>query len=108
MGPWNNRTQILKILVYSFDTFLMALYTPFCINLYNIFLIWTIFFVQPISSLAFIGKSDYVVTTSQGSNAQVAVWSMSKLSVSWSYKLKIEGLYISCLSYFAAINFRKL
>ncbi|KAK4355092.1 hypothetical protein RND71_024063 [Anisodus tanguticus] len=48
--------------------------------------------LEPISSLAFIGKSEYIVTTSQGSNAQVSVWSMSKLSISWSYKLKIEAV----------------
>ncbi|XP_009627084.1 uncharacterized protein [Nicotiana tomentosiformis] len=48
--------------------------------------------LEPISSLAFIGKSEYIVTTSQGSNAQVSVWSMSKLSVLWSYKLKIEAV----------------
>lgn len=48
--------------------------------------------LEPISSLAFIGKSEYVVTTSQGSKAQVSVWSMSKLSESWSYKLKIEAV----------------
>ncbi|CAN4103824.1 unnamed protein product [Withania somnifera] len=48
--------------------------------------------LDPISSLAFVGKLEYIVTTSQGSNAQVSVWSMSKLSLSWSYKLKIEAV----------------
>ncbi|KAM3396488.1 WD repeat-containing protein 75 [Capsicum galapagoense] len=48
--------------------------------------------LEPISWLAFIGKSEYIVTTSQGSNAQVSVWSMSKLSISWSYRLKIEAV----------------
>ncbi|CAN4102517.1 unnamed protein product [Withania somnifera] len=48
--------------------------------------------LDPISSLAFVGKSEYIVTTSRGSNAQLSVWSMSRLSLSWSYKLKIEAV----------------
>lgn len=58
----------------------------------------------PIVSLSFVGKSEYVVATSQGSKPQLSVWNMSKLSSSWSYKLFIEG--VACtwdLSSFAVL-----
>ena len=51
--------------------------------------------MQPITSLAFAGKSDCLVSASRGSRAQLSVWSMSKLCVSWSYKLQVEGLMLS-------------
>lgn len=48
--------------------------------------------VEPIVSLSFVGKSDCLVSVSQGSSPQVSVWSMSKLSLSWSYKLIVEAV----------------
>ncbi|KAK9278903.1 hypothetical protein L1049_028484 [Liquidambar formosana] len=47
---------------------------------------------EPITSLSFVGKSEYLVSISKGSKPQLSVWSMSKLSVSWSYKLHTEAL----------------
>ncbi|KAL5977315.1 hypothetical protein ACLOJK_021661 [Asimina triloba] len=46
----------------------------------------------PIRALSFIGKSEYLVTVSQGSKPHLAVWSLSKLDISWSYKLHTEAL----------------
>ncbi|KAF7121402.1 hypothetical protein RHSIM_Rhsim13G0225800 [Rhododendron simsii] len=51
--------------------------------------------LAPIESLSFLGKSEHLVSTSRGSNPQVSVWSMSKLSVSWSYKLHAEAVTCS-------------
>ncbi|KAI8526275.1 hypothetical protein RHMOL_Rhmol13G0296200 [Rhododendron molle] len=51
--------------------------------------------LEPIESLSFLGKSEHLVSTSRGSNPQVSVWSMSKLSVSWSYKLHAEAVTCS-------------
>ncbi|PSR85460.1 WD repeat-containing protein [Actinidia chinensis var. chinensis] len=48
--------------------------------------------LEPIGSLSFVGKSEYIVSTSRGSNPQVSVWSMSKLSITWSYKLHAEAV----------------
>ncbi|KAL3508279.1 hypothetical protein ACH5RR_027680 [Cinchona calisaya] len=50
--------------------------------------------IEPITTLAYVGKSDYLVSASHGSNPQVSLWSMSKLSVLWSYKLQAEA--VSC------------
>ncbi|XP_034215526.1 uncharacterized protein LOC117627502 isoform X3 [Prunus dulcis] len=47
---------------------------------------------MPIVTLSFAGKSEYLVSVSQGSKPQLSVWSMSKLSESWSYKLHIEDV----------------
>ncbi|KAM7495713.1 hypothetical protein LguiB_030322 [Lonicera macranthoides] len=47
---------------------------------------------EPIVTLSFIGRSEYLVSASRGSNPQLSVWNMSKLSVSWSYKLQIEAV----------------
>ncbi|KAF4352966.1 hypothetical protein F8388_008387 [Cannabis sativa] len=49
-------------------------------------------YLIPIRSLSFAGKSDYLVTVSGGSQPQLSVCSMSKLSVSWSYKLQVEDI----------------
>ena len=49
-------------------------------------------FFQPIVSLAFAGKSEYLLSVSHGSKPQLSVWSMSKLAASWSYRIQIEGL----------------
>ncbi|OMO60725.1 hypothetical protein CCACVL1_23917 [Corchorus capsularis] len=60
--------------------------------------------LMPIVSLSFVGNSDNLVATSCGSKAQLSVWSMSKLSLSWSYKLHIEALASAVdLSSFAAL-----
>ncbi|GMI92889.1 hypothetical protein like AT2G18900 [Hibiscus trionum] len=48
--------------------------------------------LTPIVNLSFLGKSDNLVAASCGSNPQLSVWSMSKLSLSWSYKLRIEAV----------------
>ncbi|KAI3806876.1 hypothetical protein L1987_22794 [Smallanthus sonchifolius] len=50
---------------------------------------------EPIENLSFIGDSNFLVSTSQGSNSQLSVWSMAKLSVSWSYKLHTEAIACS-------------
>ncbi|KAL8135453.1 uncharacterized protein LOC141713331 isoform X2 [Apium graveolens] len=48
--------------------------------------------LEPISKVAFIGKSDYLVSASGGSKPQLSVWSMSKMCMSWSYKLHTEAI----------------
>ncbi|KAF8391223.1 hypothetical protein HHK36_023525 [Tetracentron sinense] len=48
--------------------------------------------LSPISTLSFVGKSEYLVSVSRGSKPQLSVWSMSKLSVFWSYKLHAEAV----------------
>ncbi|KAJ6795087.1 WD repeat-containing protein 75 [Iris pallida] len=50
--------------------------------------------LTPITSISFVGKTEYFVTVSQGSNPQLALWDLSKLSVCWSYKLCVEA--VSC------------
>ncbi|XP_062078686.1 uncharacterized protein LOC133783156 isoform X2 [Humulus lupulus] len=58
----------------------------------------------PITFLSFAGKSDYLVAVSQGSKPQLSVCNMSKLSVSWSYKLQVEDLACALdLSMFAVL-----
>ena len=46
-------------------------------------------------NLSFAGDSEFLISVSQGSRPQLSVWSMTKLSVSWSYKLHVEGLILS-------------
>ncbi|KAF4396011.1 hypothetical protein G4B88_020648, partial [Cannabis sativa] len=53
---------------------------------------WLCHSVGSYKSLSFAGKSDYLVTVSGGSQPQLSVCSMSKLSVSWSYKLQVEDV----------------
>lgn len=50
---------------------------------------------ESIVNLSFVGDSDFLVSASRGSNPQLSVWSMSKLSVSWSYKLDTEAIACS-------------
>ncbi|PON75897.1 WD repeat containing protein [Parasponia andersonii] len=58
----------------------------------------------PITSLSFAGKSEYLVAVSRGLKPQLSVCSMSKLSVSWSYKLQVEDLACAVdLSMFAVL-----
>ncbi|MQL92234.1 hypothetical protein Taro_024859 [Colocasia esculenta] len=47
---------------------------------------------MPIVKLSFSGNSEYLVTVSQGSKPQVAVWDMMRLSMSWSYRLLVEAV----------------
>ncbi|KAI5414997.1 uncharacterized protein LOC127135035 [Lathyrus oleraceus] len=61
---------------------------------------------SPIGRLSFVGKSEYLLSVSNGLTPQLSVWSMSKLAASWSYGLQIEA--VSCaldLSYFAILAF---
>lgn len=54
--------------------------------------------LESIVNLSFIGDSKFLASASAsrvGSNPQLSVWSMSKLSLSWSYKLHIEGIACS-------------
>ncbi|KAL8461980.1 hypothetical protein ACS0TY_033171 [Phlomoides rotata] len=53
--------------------------------------------VEPITTLSFVGKSDYLVSASRGSKPQLTIWSMSKLCATWSYRLDAEA--ISCSMY---------
>ncbi|RVW86133.1 hypothetical protein CK203_038014 [Vitis vinifera] len=60
---------------------------------------------RPITMLSFIGKSEYLVSASRGSKSQLSLWSLSKLSESWSYKLQAEA--VACVmdgSYFAVLT----
>ncbi|KAL9243950.1 hypothetical protein vseg_017780 [Gypsophila vaccaria] len=50
---------------------------------------------MPISNLSFVGKSEYVVSSSQGSRPQLSLWCSSKLNKSWSYNLSTEA--IACM-----------
>ncbi|EPS71664.1 hypothetical protein M569_03094, partial [Genlisea aurea] len=50
---------------------------------------------QPISTLTFIGNSDYLISTCQGSSPQLSVWSMSKLRRIWCYKLYVDSVTCS-------------
>ncbi|GKV00444.1 hypothetical protein SLEP1_g13130 [Rubroshorea leprosula] len=60
--------------------------------------------LMPIVTLSFIGKSEYLVAASWGSKPQLSVWSMSKLSAAWSYRLQIEAVATAVdLSSFAAL-----
>lgn len=61
--------------------------------------------LEPITMLSFIGKSEYLVSASRGSKSQLSLWSLSKLSESWSYKLQAEA--VACVmdgSYFAVLT----
>lgn len=46
----------------------------------------------PIVSLSFVGKSEYIVSTSHGSRPQLSLWCISKLCNTWSYNLFIEAV----------------
>ncbi|GAV59567.1 WD40 domain-containing protein [Cephalotus follicularis] len=48
--------------------------------------------LMPIVTLSFVGNSEYLVSVSRGSKPQLSVWSLSKLSLSWSYKLNVEAV----------------
>nr|XP_025607158.1 WD repeat-containing protein 75 isoform X3 [Arachis hypogaea] len=58
----------------------------------------------PIVSLAFAGKSEYLLSVSHGLKPQLSVWSMSKLTMAWSYRLQIEAVSSAIdSSYFAIL-----
>ncbi|KAL9376817.1 hypothetical protein Peur_030937 [Populus x canadensis] len=46
----------------------------------------------PIVNLSFAGTSEYLVSASWGLKPQLSVWSMSKLSIAWSYMLHVEAI----------------
>ncbi|KAI3496693.1 hypothetical protein L1887_39064 [Cichorium endivia] len=50
---------------------------------------------ESIVNLSFIGDSNFLASASRGSNPQLSVWCMSKLSLSWSYKLHTEAIACS-------------
>lgn len=49
----------------------------------------------PIVSLSFVGKSEYIVSTSHDSRPQLSLWCMSKLCRTWSYNIFIEAVACS-------------
>ncbi|KAL3643185.1 hypothetical protein CASFOL_014000 [Castilleja foliolosa] len=51
--------------------------------------------LEPIANLSFVGKSNYLVSASRGSNPQLTLWNMSKLCTTWSYRLDIEAIACS-------------
>ncbi|KAG9159938.1 hypothetical protein Leryth_005690 [Lithospermum erythrorhizon] len=51
--------------------------------------------VEPITTLSFVGKSKYLVSTSHGSNPLLCLWSMSSLALSWSCKLFAQDIACS-------------
>ncbi|XP_016201344.1 WD repeat-containing protein 75 isoform X2 [Arachis ipaensis] len=58
----------------------------------------------PIVSLAFAGKSEYLLSVSHGLKPRLSVWSMSKLAMAWSYRLQIEAVSPAIdSSYFAIL-----
>ncbi|PKA48319.1 hypothetical protein AXF42_Ash021570 [Apostasia shenzhenica] len=50
--------------------------------------------IDPINALAFIPKTEYVVSLSRGPKPQLAVWNLSNMSMHWSYKISAEGKLI--------------
>lgn len=48
--------------------------------------------LSPMTTLCFTGNAKYIVTSSQDSNPQLAVWDLSNLSIFWSYKLCAEAI----------------
>ncbi|KAG9451107.1 hypothetical protein H6P81_011072 [Aristolochia fimbriata] len=48
--------------------------------------------IMPNIKLSFVGRSQYLVAVSCGSNAQLSVWDLSNLSIIWSYKLLAEAV----------------
>ncbi|KAJ6957972.1 WD repeat-containing protein 75-like [Populus alba x Populus x berolinensis] len=48
--------------------------------------------LTPIVNLSFAGTSEYLVSASWGLKPQLSVWSMSKLSLAWSYMLHVEAI----------------
>ncbi|KAL6514005.1 hypothetical protein OROHE_019461 [Orobanche hederae] len=51
--------------------------------------------LEPIANLSFVGKSEYLVSTSRGLNPRLTLWNMSKLCTTWSYRLDTEAITCS-------------
>ncbi|GFQ03218.1 WD repeat-containing protein 75 [Phtheirospermum japonicum] len=51
--------------------------------------------LEPITNLSFVGKSNYLVSASRGSNPRLTLWNMLKLCTTWSYRLDIEAIACS-------------
>ncbi|TVU49134.1 hypothetical protein EJB05_00428 [Eragrostis curvula] len=47
--------------------------------------------ISPITNLSFVGTSTFLMSLSQSSRPQVAVWNVSNLSMQWSYTLFVEA-----------------
>ncbi|KAM0845807.1 hypothetical protein ACQ4PT_056112 [Festuca glaucescens] len=61
--------------------------------------------LSPITKLSFIGTSTYLMSLSQSSKPQVAVWNASNLSMQWSYTLSAEAACCSSsMSEFAVLS----
>ncbi|KAL0655060.1 hypothetical protein Bca4012_075644 [Brassica carinata] len=48
--------------------------------------------LTPITKLCFVGKSEFLVAASNFPKPELSVWNTSKLSLSWSYGLRIEAV----------------
>ncbi|KAG2323468.1 hypothetical protein Bca52824_016681 [Brassica carinata] len=48
--------------------------------------------LTPITKLCFAGKSEFLVAASNFPKPELSVWNTSKLSLSWSYGLRIEAI----------------
>ncbi|KAL6546997.1 hypothetical protein OROMI_022718 [Orobanche minor] len=51
--------------------------------------------LEPIANLSFVGKSEYLVSTSRGLNPRLTLWNMSKLCTTWAYRLDTEAITCS-------------
>ncbi|KAL4200523.1 hypothetical protein AMTRI_Chr02g253980 [Amborella trichopoda] len=47
---------------------------------------------EPIVALSFIPNAEHLLSVSRGSNPQLSVWNLSKLSLSWAYDLCAEAM----------------
>ncbi|KAK2971977.1 hypothetical protein RJ640_004997 [Escallonia rubra] len=86
----------MTAVAFSFDGSVLAVAAAMVITLWdpekNVLVAVIGESLEPIVSLSFIGKSEYLVSASRGSSPQLSVWNMSKLSASWSYKLHTEAV----------------
>ncbi|CAL9223541.1 unnamed protein product [Arabidopsis halleri] len=48
--------------------------------------------LTPITKLCFAGKSEFLVAASHFPRPELSVWNTSKLSISWSYGLRVEAV----------------
>ncbi|KQJ85864.1 WD repeat-containing protein 75 [Brachypodium distachyon] len=60
--------------------------------------------LSPITKLSFGGTSAYLMSLSQSSKPQVAVWNVSNLSMQWSYTLFAEAACSSSKGEFAVLS----
>ncbi|CAJ1941827.1 unnamed protein product [Sphenostylis stenocarpa] len=106
VGSYKNKA--MRAVAFSADGSVLAVAADTVITLwdpYNNVLVAVIGETpMPISSLVFAGRSDYLLSVSNGSKPQLSVWSMSKLAASWSYRLQIEAVSSAIdWSYFAVL-----